>query len=238
MTRKLNAVLALAALGFASTSFAQCPASAVPPWTSQSSLGGSLAIVAGGFDGTACRLNAQITVNGPGVNAFVRDNTPAGESRYRAQFFINVDTLTGLNSIQSSKIFGANTDAAHLALSDVVRLSVFGNLAGTTKVLGILTVCEGQPGNQCSATAPLAVGTNRIEFDWQKGATGSLRVWVNNTTEGTPTVTLNGNSANWGGVDFATLGLANPSPNFRSAQINRAVGFDEFDSRRQTFIGN
>lgn len=238
MSRSLNAVLALAALGFASTSFAQCPASAVPPWSSQSALGGSVAIVAGGFDGTACRMNSTITVNGPGVSAFVRDNTPAGEARYRAQFFINGDTLTGLNSIQSSKIFGANTDTPFGGVSDVVRLSIFGNLAGTSKVLGILTACEGQPGSQCSATTPLIAGTNRIEIDWQKGATGSLRVWVNSTTEGTPTLTLNGNSASWGGVDFATLGLSSPSPQFRSAQINRAVGFDEFDSRRQTFIGN
>lgn len=238
MSRKFNALLGLGALAFASSAFAQCPSSPVPPWSSQSVLGGTVAIVAGGYDGTSCRMNAQITVNGPGVNAFVRDNTPANEPRYRAQFLINVDTLTGLNSIQSAKIFGASTDAAHLALSDVVRLSVFGNLAGTSKVLGIFAVCEGQTGNQCSATTALAAGVNRIEIDWQKSATGSLRVWVNNSNEASPTVTLNGNNNGWGGVDFATLGLANASPSFRANQLNRAVGFDEFDSRRQTFIGN
>jgi hypothetical protein len=237
MTRSLNAVLALAALGFASTSFAQCPASAVPPWSAQSTLGGSLAIVAGGFDGTACRLSSTITLNGPGVNAFVRDNTPAGESRYRAQFWINADTLTGINSAQAVKIFGATTETPANGVADVVRLSLTGNLAGSTKILGVFTACDGQPGFICSASVPLAAGANRIEIDWQKGATGSLRVWVNNTTEGTPTSTLNGNSAAWGGVDFAVLGLSAPSVGFRTNQLNRAVGFDEFDSRRQTFIG-
>lgn len=237
MTRSLNALLALAALGFASTSFAQCPASAVPPWSSQTTLGGAVAILAGGYDGTACRMNSTITGNIGGASAFVRDNTPAGESRYRAQFFINADTLTGQNLIQTVKIFGAGTDTAFGGVSDVVRLTVVGNVAGTSKTLGIFTVCEGQPSNLCSASAPLAAGTNRIEIDWQKGATGSLRVWVNSTTEGSPTSTLNGNSASWGGVDFATLGLAAPAAAFRAAQLNRAVGFDEFDSRRQTFIG-
>jgi hypothetical protein len=239
MSRKFNAILglgALAAFGFASSAFAQCPTATVPPWTSQSNLGGTVVIAAGGYDTTACRMDATITTNGPGVNAFVRDNTPATEPRYRAQFLINVDALTGLNSIQSSKIFGATTDTANLNLTDIVRLSVFGNLQGTSKVLGILTVCEGQSGNQCAATTALAAGVNRVEIDWDQ-AGGSLRVWVNSAVEGTPTVTLPGNSAGWAGVDYATLGLTSPSPAFRAAQLNRPVGFDEFDSRRTSFIG-
>jgi hypothetical protein len=239
MSRKFNAILglgALAAFGFASSAFAQCPTGPVPPWTSQSALGGAVAIVAGGFDGTSCRMDSTITTNGPGVNAFVRDNTPATEPRYRAQFIINVDSLTGLNSIQSSKIFGATSDTAHLSLTDIVRMSVFGNLQGTSKVLGILTVCEGAAGNQCAATTALAAGENRVEIDWNQ-ADGTLDVWVNSGVEATPTVTLTGNSSNWAGVDYATLGLSSPSPSFRTAHLNRAVGFDEFDSRRTSFIG-
>jgi hypothetical protein len=238
MTRSLNAVLALAALGFASTSFAQCPASAVPPWSSQSALGGTIAIAAGGFDGTACRMNSTLTTNIGGASGFVRDNTPAGESRYRAQFIVNVDALTGLNSIQSVKLFGAATETPALGVAEVVRLNVFGNIGGTAKTLGIVTACAAQPSGLCSATTALATGENKIEIDWQKGASGSLRVWVNNAVEGTPTTTVNVDNSAWGGVDFAVLGLGTASPGFRSAQLNRAVGFDEFDSRRQTFIGN
>ena len=238
MSRKFNALLGLGALAFASSAFAQCPSSPVPPWSSQSVLGGTVAIVAGGYDGTSCRMASTITGNIGGASAFVRDNTPASEPRYRAQFLINLDTLTGQNTIQSVKVFGASTDAPFGGQSEVVRLTVVGNVAGTAKTLGVFTVCEGQPSNLCSASAPLTAGTNRIEIDWQKGPTGSLRVWVNNTNEGAPTATINGNSNSWGGVDFATLGLAAGSAAFRAAQLNRAVGFDEFDSRRQTFIGN
>ena len=245
MSRKFNAILglgALAAFGFASSAFAgvNCPASPVGPWSSQSALGGSVAIVEGGYDSTNCRMDAAITTNGPGVNAFVRDNTPGqdgSESRYRAQFLINADNLTGLNSIQSAKIFGATANTPYLNHSDVIRLTLFGNLQGTQKVLGILTVCEGQSNNQCAATAQLSAGVNRIEIDWNKDAS-NVRVWINAANENDPPVaTINANNAGWSGVDYATLGLANASPSYRSAQLNKAVGFDEFDSRRQTFIG-
>lgn len=237
MSRKFNAILglgALAAFGFASSAFAQCPTGPVPPWSSQSSLGGSLAITTPGFDTTSCKLDASITLNGPGVSAFVRDNTPAAEARYRAQFIVNVDTLTGLNSAQSVRLFSANTETPHLGITEAVRISVFGNLAGTQKSIGVVAGCEGAPSNLCSANIPLAAGPNRIELDWD--AAGTVRVWVNNTTEGSPNATLTGNTSGWE-VDFAVLGLSTASPQFRANQLNRVVSFDEFDSRRTSFIG-
>lgn len=240
MSRSLNAVLALAALGFASTSFAQCPASAVPPWTAQSIVGGAVSITASGFDGTACKMNARLTANLGSATGFVRDDTPAGESRYRAQFFMNADALTGQNFSQPVRVFAATTEAPSAGVPDVVSLTIFGNAAGTSRTLGISTACSTDPSGRCSTSTPLtggAAGVHRIEIDWQKGATGSLRVWVNSTTEGSPTSTLNVNNAAWGGVDAAALGLAQASPGFRAAQLNRDVLFDEFDSRRQTFIG-
>ena len=42
MSRKFNALLGLGALAFASSAFAQCPSSPVPPWSSQSTLGGAV----------------------------------------------------------------------------------------------------------------------------------------------------------------------------------------------------
>lgn len=240
MSRKFNAILglgALAAFGFASSAFAQCPTGPVPPWSSQSALGGTVAIAAGGFDTTACRMDATLTQSLPGINAFVRDNTPATEPRYRAQFIINVDTLTS-NSIQTVKVFGATTEATHLDITDVVRLSVAGNAAGTQRLLGVFTVCEGLPGNISTLSIPLTAGENVVEIDWQNGAAGTLDVWVNNSDEANPTDSISCDNEGWAGVDFSTLGLAAPSPGFRATQLNRTIGFDEFDSRRNTFIGN
>lgn len=242
MSRKFNAMLglgALAAFGFASSAFAQCPSSPVPPWSSTSVLGGAVAIVSGGYDGTSCRMNSSLTVNGPGVSAFVRDDTPDSEPRYRAQFIVNLDNLSGLNTIQSARLFSANTGSAHLGRAEIVRLGVVGNITGTARLLNIQTVCEGAASNLCTANHTLpASGEVRIEIDWTAAASGGLKVWVNNTNEASPDVTLSGNSAGWTGVDFATLGLAAPSAGFRTSFLNTTVGFDEFDSRRSTFIGN
>ncbi len=235
--------LSLAAIGFvgfaaAGTAMAQCPASLTPPWSSVSVLGGSAASVATGLDGSACKLATSITLNGPAVNAFVRDNTPAGEARYRAQFIVNADALGAVNSTQGVKLFGASTETPANGVTDVVRLTLSGNLAGTQKLLGVFTACAGQPGSICSATTNLAAGNNTIEIDWVKGAAGTLKVWVNNNVEATPTIpTITGDSSAWGGVDFAALGLIAPSSGFRSGHLNQVVNFDRFDSRRQTFIG-
>jgi hypothetical protein len=149
---------------------------------------------------------------------------------------INADTLGTINSIQSSKIFGATTETPANGVSDVVRITLTGSATGAQKILGIFTACAGQPGNLCSASTPLAAGANHVEIDWNRSA-GTRKVWVNSNVEGTVTSTLTGDSSAWGGVDFATLGLAAPSTGFRTAHLNQAVNFDRFDSRRQTFVG-
>lgn len=240
MSRKINKILglgAIAAFGFASSAFAQCPSSPVPPWSSQSAVLGSVAIQAGGYDGTSCKLATAITGNAGSAVALVVDTTPADEPRYRAQFLINVDELTGQNTAQPVRVFTATTNAPANGIPAVVTLSVFGNAAGTAKVLGISTA---NGSGVLSATAPLtggAAGVHRVEIDWQKGVAGSLRVWVNSTDENNATRTLDVNNDAWGGVDTANLGLAAPSAQFRANQVNRNVYFDEFDSRRSTFVG-
>jgi len=233
------AVLGLAGLGYGASAMAVCPtdpAQPAGPWTSKSTLGGSLAINTPGFNSTECRLDAQLTVNGPGGSASVRDNTPAAEPRYRARFFVNADALTGLNSIQSVKIFSANTDTPYLGISEAVKLSLFGNLSGTSKSLGVTVGCEGQPSNLCTASLPLTAGTNTVQIDWQKGASTTVKIWVNSTTEASPTQTFSSVNTNGWVVDYAVMGLTTASPGFRSAQLNKIVSFDEFDSRRTTFI--
>lgn len=232
------AVLGLVGLSFAGASMAQCPtdpAAPTGPWSSKSVLGGAIAITTPGLNATTCKMDASITSTAFG-SAFVRDNTPTAEPRYRASFLVDVDALTGLNSIQSVRLLSVNTDTPYLGITEALRVSISGNLAGTAKVLGIVAGCEGQPSNLCSNTVALpATGTQRVQIEWVKGAAGVVRVWLNNTTEASPNLTLNGNTNGWA-VDFVTMGLSNPSPNFRTVQTNRVVKFDEFDSRRTTFI--
>ncbi|HJU38105.1 MAG TPA: hypothetical protein VJ724_00935 [Tahibacter sp.] len=233
------AVLGLAGMAFAGSSMAACPATATA-WTATVATGGAVTIATPGYKSTECRADSAITANLGSASAFVRDDTPNNEARYRTRFLINVDNLTGLNSTQPVRIFSATTATPAMSVPEVVRLSVFGNAAGTNKVLGIATACSSSATGLCSFTAPLTGGTagvHTIEIDWQKGTTGSIRVWVNNGTEASPTLNQTVDNNAWGGVDSAALGLSSASAGFRSAQLNRTVGFDEFDSRRSTFIG-
>jgi hypothetical protein len=231
------AVLGLAGMAFAGSSMAQCPQdpaqSGGGPWSSKSVLGGAIAITTPGLASTTCKMDASITSTAFG-SAYVRDNTPAAEPRYRAKFAFNADTLVGLNSLQSVRLFSANTDTPFQSIPETVRVSVFGNLAGTAKSLNIVAACDGSPAS-CATTIALPAGNHTLQIDWVKGTSGSLKVWLDNTVEATPTATLTGNTNGWA-VDYAVLGLSTPSPAFRSAQTNRAVSFDEFDSRRTTFI--
>lgn len=236
------AVAGLVGFAFAGSALAQCPA--LPgAWSGQSTLGGSLATTTPGFASTNCKLDAQLTQGLGLASAFVRDDTPAGEERYRAQFLINVDALSGLNLLQAVRVFAATTEAPAQGVPDVLTLTVFGDVAGTQKVLGISTADSASPTGRKSTSAPLTGGTSgvhRIEIEWVKGASAVVNVWVNNTVEASPTTTLAVNNSAWGGVDSATLGLAAPTNGFFGAnsQLNRIVSFDQFDSRRSTFIGS
>jgi hypothetical protein len=246
MTRSLNALLALAALGFASTSFAQCPSSPVPPWSTQTVLsGGALSISAGGYDGTACKMSTQVGAGaGTTATAVVRDNTPADEARYRFQFLLQADALTGQGATQAAQIFTANSTNPFPAPGgslQVLRVSLSGG--GTTgRRVTFISACNVAPDYLCTSPAVEipATGVSRIEGDLTIGGagTGQVRYWVNNTTEGTPTGTLAVDNAGWVGIDAALMGLSRTTASFRASQAARAVNFDEFDSRRQTFIGN
>lgn len=241
------AVLGLAGFAFAGSASAACVAGNLSAWSATQQVGGTVTVTAGGLNTPAseCRINTAITANVGAASAFVRDDTPANENRYRAQFLINVDSLTGINGTQVVKLFSATTTTLSQAIPDVAVITIFGNATGTTKVLGISTVdtTASANGYRQSTTAPLTglTGTIRVEIDYVRGATagatGSLKVWVNNTTEATPTANLPTNNNAWGGVDTAVLGLTGASPGFRTAHLNKIIQFDQFDSRRQTFIG-
>lgn len=237
MSRKFNVMLglgALAAFGFASSAFAQCPTDPVPPWSSAPALQGSLSIQAGGLGGTSCHLDSTINSGASGAAfAFVQDDTPTAEPRYRAQFLMNADGVASQQLLEVVRVFAVGS-TAHLGRNQPIQAYIYG--LGGTRFLNVIVANEGVPGNTTSAAFALAAGENRIEFDWD--VTGTVTVWVNNTNEAVPTHTFNVNNAGWVGIDTAYLGLATPSTQFVANHAGVAIQFDEFDSRRQTFIGN
>lgn len=236
--------LALVGLcGYAGSAMAACPAGPDTAhggaWTAATGLLGTATVATGGLDGSECRLDTAITGNSGSAAAFVRDDSPASEPHYRSQFLINADALTGQNTLQVVRVFAATTDAPANGVPELVKLTVFGNSAGTARVLGIATACASASTHICSTSVPLAAsGVNTVEIEWTQGAAGYVKAWVNNGTEASADATVNADNSAWGGVDSAALGLTAASTAFRTNQLNHAVKFDRFDSRRNTFIGS
>jgi hypothetical protein len=246
---KTLSLAVLGLVGFAAAGSAMagtCPASLTPPWSATNIGGGASAAssVAGGYDGTACRLQSALGNSGA-ARAQVRDDTPANEARYRAQFLFDASGLSGAGGTNQTDIFLANSAAQFNGLLRLVRMQYGGSGAGT-KRLFITAACNNGTTNTCigQIDLPDQAGANRIEIDLTVGASGSLRYWVTPlstvTTDGAPTgtITLTGGNAGWVGVDTTFVGLASPSSAFRAANTGSPAYFDQFDSRRQTFIGH
>lgn len=235
--KKLSvAILGLAGFAFAGMAAAACPTDVVPPWSGKTQTQGAVAVATGGYDGTECRMTSVLNAgSGAFAAATVRDDSPSNEPRYRAQFLVNADGLTGLGTFAAAQMFSVQSAAAHLGSNFLVQMGISG---GANKNLNIITANQGASGNISSNFVPLAAGVNRIEIDLQMGATGSLKVWLNSGVEASPTLTFSSvNNAGWVGANRANLGLAAANNIFRANNAGQLVSFDQFDSRRTTFIG-
>lgn len=246
------AVLGLAGMGSA---MAVCPASAVTPvgaWDSQSATFGTIAVVGGaagqGLNGTACKLSLNVNAGGQvNTKAFVSNTTgPLNEARYRARFYVETTGLTGLTAAnRQAYIFSAQatTGPAGLSLAEVNGFVA----GGATPSFAFLVADSAQPTGYQQVTVPFpdASGEYRVEFDLVQGNPGSFRCWVTAagtaTVDATPTpaacASIAVNNSGWGGISRFNLGLANVSQQFRSNLVGQILSVDEFDSRRQTFIG-
>ena len=228
-------VLALALLGlagYAGSAVAGCPSSPVPPWTAAPALGGTVAIVAGGLDGSACRMESALTGDSSSF-ATVEDDTPTAEPRYRGAFMINADSVNTLSAITGVFVFTASSAAGG---NPPVSLSIVGDGAG--HVFLSYNVVNGA--GALVGSQQLAAGANHVEFDYDNGTSAGspgphFSLWINSNTEGTPTFTsaITATAV----VDTAFLGLAGATPDYSGSFNGTAVQFDTFDSRRSSFIG-
>jgi len=227
-------VLALALLGlagYAGSAVAGCPSSPVPPWTAAPALGGTVAIVAGGLDGSACSMTSALTGDAASF-ATVEDDTPTAEPRYRASFIINGDNVSSASAVTASFIFTGSSASGRAP----VALSIVGTGTGG---LGVSWFVQNGAGT-LSGTRPLAAGANHVEFDYDNGSSAGspgphFSIWINSNTEASPTFTSAITST--GVVDTAFLGLAGATQDWTGTFNGTTVGFDTFDSRRSSFIG-
>ena len=227
-------------------------------WTSQLlTADASLNIVSPGLDGTNCALALSIGASS-NSRSYVQDGSPQNEQRYRARFYFSPANLTGFTTSNQTVILSRTNDTSGPAqfTSDelVVRLA-----GGSPASVRFFVSDANSPSGATQVSVPLptsASNSYRIEFDLQIGsgttntshgcdatpATGGcLRAWVTDaataSSDTAPDVSATINNAGWSGAKTAFLGLSSGSANFRSLQATKVLTFDEFDSRRQTFIG-
>ena len=146
---------------------------------------------------------------------YVRDNSPANESRYRAEFLFDPNSLAMAIS-DTHLIFQVNTPTA-----SVVQLSLQYSATGyriTTQVK------DGAGLWQSLAAQPISDAPHLIEIDWQAGANGSLALSIDGELKETKAGLAN--SAHR--VDWVRLG-----PFYGiDAGTSGAEYFDAFESDR------
>jgi hypothetical protein len=252
MKSLLLAVVGLAALGMASSAFSQCPTDPAQPngpWSSKATTQGTLAIHTGGLAGTSCDLQVSLNQSSSLIaKASVTDTSPVDELRYRARFYIDTTEVGSglLNILRSVEIFNASATNSPANLSgEEVSINLTGSSNAPAVVFTVADSSQGSGFRQVTVPLTVASGVNRIEFDLQGGASGSFNCWVSDaatvTTEGSPTpaCAMTGlNTTGWSGVTQASLGEFSANNGFRSFfTASTHLYLDEFDSRRQTFIG-
>lgn len=226
--------LALVGLcGFAGTAMAACPGSPVPPWTSVVNFQGAATIATGGYAGTECRLDSKLNAGASGVaSAVVTYNNATPEPNYRAGFIVNVDSLANQSFTAFTKIFSV------LGNDVAVEFYVLGDGSGG-HTLSYAARSEALPAKYITGSKLLAAGENKIQFSLQGAGTASatFSLWVNGTDPNAPSDgPFTVDTTTLGPIKSLGLGLASPSAGFVTAFGGVGVGFDQFDSRRNTFI--
>ena len=248
---KLLSLAMVGLCGYAGSALAVCPAGPTiadgGAWTAKSvSSGSHLVIAPGGLDTSACKLNADIAASLTGT-AIVSYTHAASEPSYRFQFLVNPSALSTASLTENITVFRANATTTANGSGNALQVLLIGSSGGHRR-LRFITACNTAATSfRCAAstTVDLPAGVSRVEgkLTFGAGAAGKFDAWVNaaaGTVEpGTTSVTIpNLDNTAWGGASQAILGLVSPNTPFKNSHAGQVVGFDTFDSRRQTYIGS
>jgi S-layer family protein len=185
-----------------------------------------LAVNAGARYFGAFGLQVNVAAAGP---AYVEDDSPGVERRYRARFYVNANGLT-LASGDEFELFSAYSAAG------VRQLSVLLGRSGTLNRLRLSArrddgvYVETPAGSE----APFPREWHTVEIDWKAATSassgdGALALWV----DGKAQPGLTGLENDQGQVGLARLGaVAGLDPGTTGSFV-----VDEFDSRRDTYVG-
>lgn len=236
-------VIAVSATLFGSAALAggSCDLANLSAWSTTQNPASKIDVTAGAaMGGTDCGL-AVTTAAQPGGQAtkhFVQDSSPVDEPRYRGAFCLDTNNLAlntgGANRRIKVHNVQCTTGGGGCANTDIVQFKI--EQDATEGVRFDMFVRDSNIGNTKNRNyINLPDAPTRVEYDLNL-ATGDFTLWLDATSEGdTPVLELTGlDTAAWTGVDRARLGSQDRSGN---VPIDQVFYLDEFESRRQTFIG-
>lgn len=200
-----------------------------------------LSVVSPGLAATSYKMS--LVANGVYNDTIeVEDPSPADEPRYRGRFYLdtnNYDTGWTQNFFRTRMFTAVDSSPVRRLFMIALRYCPTGSTNcvpdASGNAYGVLArVYTGTvPDYVILGHFPITPGVHYVEFDWQRetapgAGDGRLELWIDNVSKGALT-TLNTNGL---GVDLGRLGLINPSPGAAGTLF-----LDEFESRRQTYIG-
>jgi hypothetical protein len=159
----------------------------------------------------------------------VRDETPAGEARYRARFHFDPN---GFDPGESAGRFRA---IVFMALDEspqkrVVQL-ILRRLGGVYSLRGRVTLDDGTRAE--TPFVAISDAPHVVELDWVQASApaspdGSFQLWI----DGNPAPALTGLQNHAHAVEYVRLGAMVIKPG-----ASGTLYFDRFESRRETYIG-
>ncbi|MGH9204434.1 MAG: hypothetical protein ACRD2A_24670 [Vicinamibacterales bacterium] len=195
---------------------------------------------------TSFGMTATPTTLATGASAFVEDQTPAHEQRYRMRVYLDPNTLDpGIaQGSRRTRIFtaidttteGSNRRMIMIALRQQTAGGPYAVLARVYRGSGYISPLDGTNYEQTTPVT-LSAGEHFLEFDWQRESSpgannGSFTMWLDDDDLSSPIATLTGIGLNAYGMDTSRLGLIQIL-----AGANGTVFLDEFESRRLNEIG-
>jgi hypothetical protein len=195
-------------------------------WTSASTDGGDLVVAAAaGLSGTSEGLRGVVDDT---AGLFVQDDTPEDEDRYRARFYFDpngFDPGEALNRFRT-RIFIAFEDGPRRLAAVVLR-----RIGGVYSLMARARLDDNAQAN--TPFIAIADAPHVVEIDWRRSSgpdafDGSLELWIDGVSVAALTGLKNGISS----VDFARLGALSVK-----AGANGTMYWDEFESRRATYVG-
>ncbi|MBI5293413.1 MAG: peptidoglycan DD-metalloendopeptidase family protein [Chloroflexi bacterium] len=193
-------------------------------WTSSQTGNGNLSVV----ETAALSGGYGLRAVAGGSALFVQDETPNGETRYRARFLLDPNGLT-MSTGSAHYIFMGYMGPG--AITPVVRLEL-GAIAANYLLRGNARNDTGAWQN--TTWHLLSDAPHTIEIDWQAAAVGanngSLTLWL----DGVQTTSLAGIDNDTRRIDRIRLGLVGGL----DAGTQGVCYFDAFYSRRMAYIGS